>query len=79
LTETHTFLKELQRHVDRSFNNRLLLTETNEWPEDVAACFGAGDGYPMNFHFPLMPRPFMPAYMKNYSRSSIPWATFANC
>jgi maltose alpha-D-glucosyltransferase/alpha-amylase len=59
LPETHTFLKELRRHVDRTFKNRMLLTEANQWPEDAAAYFGAGDECHMNFHFPLMPRLFM--------------------
>jgi maltose alpha-D-glucosyltransferase/alpha-amylase len=59
LAETHAFLKELRRHVDRTFKNRLLLAEANQWPEDAAAYFGAGDECHMNFHFPLMPRLFM--------------------
>ncbi len=59
LPETHVFLKELRRHIDRSFKDRLLLAEANQWPEDAAAYFGAGDECHMNFHFPLMPRLFM--------------------
>lgn len=59
LAETHAFLKELRRHVDRTFKNRVLLAEANQWPEDAAAYFGAGDECHMNFHFPLMPRLFM--------------------
>ncbi len=59
LSETHTFLKELRRHVDRKFKNRIFLAEANQWPEDAAAYFGAGDECHMNFHFPLMPRLFM--------------------
>ncbi len=59
LTETHSFLKELRGHVDRKFKNRMLLAEANQWPEDAAAYFGAGDECHMAFHFPLMPRLFM--------------------
>ncbi len=59
LPETHAFLKELRRHVDRKFKNRLFLAEANQWPEDAAAYFGQGDECHMNFHFPLMPRLFM--------------------
>ena len=59
LPETHAFLKELRRHVDRKFKNRLFLAEANQWPEDAAAYFGTGDECHMNFHFPLMPRLFM--------------------
>jgi maltose alpha-D-glucosyltransferase/alpha-amylase len=59
LAETHAFLKELRRHVDREFPHRMFLAEANQWPEDAAAYFGAGDECHMNFHFPLMPRLFM--------------------
>ncbi len=59
LRETHDFLRELRAHVDSKFGNRMLLAEANQWPEDAAAYFGAGDECHMNFHFPLMPRMFM--------------------
>ncbi|MGE0789420.1 MAG: maltose alpha-D-glucosyltransferase [Sandaracinaceae bacterium] len=59
LPETHAFLKELRAYVDREFDDRMLLAEANQWPEDAAAYFGAGDECHMNFHFPLMPRMFM--------------------
>jgi len=65
LSETHTFLKELRRHVDRKFSNRLFLAEANQWPEDAAAYFGNGDECHMNFHFPLMPRLFMAIHTEN--------------
>jgi len=59
LAETHAFLRELRRHVEHKFPNRLFLAEANQWPEDAAAYFGHGDECHMNFHFPLMPRLFM--------------------
>jgi maltose alpha-D-glucosyltransferase/alpha-amylase len=59
LPETHDFLKELRRHVDAHHKDKMLLAEANQWPEDAAAYFGAGDECHMNFHFPLMPRLFM--------------------
>jgi maltose alpha-D-glucosyltransferase/alpha-amylase len=59
LLETHAFLKELRRHVERKFKNRMFLAEANQWPEDAATYFGQGDECHMNFHFPLMPRLFM--------------------
>jgi maltose alpha-D-glucosyltransferase / alpha-amylase len=59
LPETHGFLKDLRRHVDRRFRNRVLLAEANMWPEDAALYFGDGDECHMAFHFPLMPRLFM--------------------
>jgi maltose alpha-D-glucosyltransferase/alpha-amylase len=37
----------------------MLLSEANQWPEDVLPYFGDGDEVHMNFHFPLMPRLFM--------------------
>jgi maltose alpha-D-glucosyltransferase/alpha-amylase len=59
LPETHAYLKKLRQHVDEKFLNRMLLAEANQWPEDAAAYFGAGDECHMNFHFPVMPRLFM--------------------
>ena len=59
LPETHAFLKQLRRHVDRRFPNRMLLAEANQWPEEAVAYFGDGDECHMAFHFPLMPRLFM--------------------
>ena len=56
LPETHAFLKRLRSHVDERFDDRMLLAEANQWPEDAAAYFGDGDECHMNFHFPLMPR-----------------------
>ncbi|MEX2530717.1 MAG: maltose alpha-D-glucosyltransferase [Gemmatimonadota bacterium] len=65
LPETHAFLKELRAHVDEHFENRMLLAEANQWPEDAAAYFGDGDECHMNFHFPLMPRLFMAVQMED--------------
>ncbi|MDE2141536.1 MAG: maltose alpha-D-glucosyltransferase [Elusimicrobia bacterium] len=59
LPETHAFLKELRAHVDERWTGRMLLAEANQWPEDAARYFGAGDECHMAFHFPLMPRLFM--------------------
>jgi maltose alpha-D-glucosyltransferase/alpha-amylase len=59
LPETHAFLKELRRHLDENWSNRMFLAEANQWPEDAAEYFGDGDECHMNFHFPLMPRLFM--------------------
>jgi len=65
LPQTHEFLKKLRAHVDRKFNNVLLLAEANMWPEDSAAYFGEGDECHMNYHFPIMPRMFMSVNMEN--------------
>lgn len=60
LPETHSFLKDLRRHLDQVHPNRMLLAEANMWPEDAVAYFGeTGDECQMSFHFPLMPRLFM--------------------
>jgi maltose alpha-D-glucosyltransferase / alpha-amylase len=56
LPETHEFLKKVRRHVDDHFQDKMLLAEANQWPEDAAAYFGEGKECHMNFHFPLMPR-----------------------
>ncbi|MEO8745286.1 MAG: maltose alpha-D-glucosyltransferase [Candidatus Dormiibacterota bacterium] len=65
LPETHEFLKELRRHMDSSYPNRMLLGEANQWPEDAVSYFGAGDECNMAFHFPLMPRLFMSIRMED--------------
>ncbi|HJL18862.1 MAG TPA: maltose alpha-D-glucosyltransferase [Sandaracinaceae bacterium LLY-WYZ-13_1] len=65
LPETHDFLKELRAHIDGRFENRMLLAEANQWPEDAAAYFGEGDECHMNFHFPLMPRMFMSVQLES--------------
>ena len=65
LPETHSFLKELRAHIDAKFEGRMLLAEANQWPEDAAAYFGAGDECHMAFHFPIMPRLFMALRMED--------------
>ncbi|MBI2304763.1 MAG: maltose alpha-D-glucosyltransferase [Chloroflexi bacterium] len=65
LPQTHAFLKELRRHVDQRFNNRMLLAEANQWPDDAVAYLGEGDESHMAFHFPLMPRIFMAIRMED--------------
>ena len=59
LPETHAFLKRLRRRIDERYDDRMLLAEANQWPEDAASYFGDGDECHMNFHFPVMPRLFM--------------------
>ncbi|HEU4682545.1 MAG TPA: maltose alpha-D-glucosyltransferase, partial [Gemmatimonadales bacterium] len=65
LPETHAYLKQLRRHVDSQFRNRMLLAEANQWPEDAVNYFGKGDECHMAFHFPLMPRLFMSLQMED--------------
>ncbi|MBV9463865.1 MAG: maltose alpha-D-glucosyltransferase [Verrucomicrobiae bacterium] len=65
LPETHAYLKELRRHVDENYPNRMLLAEANQWPEDAVAYFGNGDACQMAFHFPIMPRLFMGLQMED--------------
>jgi len=65
LPETHAFLKELRRHVDKKYSERMLLAEANQWPEDAVAYFGDGDECHMAFHFPVMPRLFMGLHMED--------------
>jgi len=59
LPETHAYLKRLRAFVDAYAPGTMLLSEANQWPEDVVAYMGEGDEMHMNFHFPLMPRIFM--------------------
>ncbi len=65
LPETHEFLKALRRHVDERWDNRMLLAEANQWPEDAVAYFGDGDECHAAFHFPVMPRLFMGVQMED--------------
>src|SRR5215213_7230273 len=59
LPETHEVLRRLRAELDRSYGDRMLLAEANQWPEDVLQYFGNGDECHMAFHFPLMPRIYM--------------------
>ena len=65
LPETHEFLRELRRHVDERYDDRMLLAEANQWPEESAAYFGNGDECHMAFNFPVMPRMFMAIRMED--------------
>jgi maltose alpha-D-glucosyltransferase / alpha-amylase len=59
LPETHEYLKRVRKVVDDEFEDKVLLAEANQWPEDVVDYFGDGDECHMAFHFPVMPRMFM--------------------
>jgi maltose alpha-D-glucosyltransferase/alpha-amylase len=59
LPETHAYLKEVRREIDRQFPGRILLAEANQWPADVRPYFGDGDEFHMAFNFPVMPRIYM--------------------
>src|SRR5690554_5041924 len=59
LPETHEVLKKIRAALDARYDDRMLLAEANQWPEDTATYFGDGDECHMAFHFPLMPRMYM--------------------
>ncbi|MEO7909668.1 MAG: maltose alpha-D-glucosyltransferase [Roseiflexaceae bacterium] len=65
LPETHAYLKEVRREVDRQFPGRILLAEANQWPADVRPYFGDGDEFHMAFNFPVMPRIYMALRREN--------------
>jgi maltose alpha-D-glucosyltransferase/alpha-amylase len=65
LPETHAFLKKLRAHVDAQYEDRMLLAEANQWPEDTRAYFGDGDECHMAFNFPVMPRMYMALQMED--------------
>ncbi|HEX4214220.1 MAG TPA: maltose alpha-D-glucosyltransferase [Candidatus Dormibacteraeota bacterium] len=65
LPESHEFLRSLRQHIDDNYANRMLLAEANQWPEDSAAYFGAGDECNMAFHFPVMPRLYLALRMED--------------
>ena len=58
LPETHTILKRIRAELDRRYEDKMLLAEANQWPEDVQLYFGDGANA-TSFHFPLMPRMYM--------------------
>ncbi len=65
LPETHEFLKKLRKHIDDNHEDKMLLAEANQWPEDARQYFGEGDECHMAFHFPLMPRLYMGMKMED--------------
>ncbi len=65
LPETYEFLRQIRTHIDNRFQDKMLLAEANQWPEDAVAYFGDGDMCQMAFHFPLMPRLFMSIHMED--------------
>lgn len=65
LPQTHEFLKKLRKHVDDNYEDRMLMAEANQWPEDAVAYFGDGDECHVAFHFPVMPRLFMSVRMED--------------
>ena len=91
LPETHVFLKRFRAHVESINPEAVLLSEANQWPEDVRAYFGEGDEMHMNFHFPLMPRLFQALAQANRTPimeilartpplpETCQWATFLRC
>ena len=91
LPETHVFLKRLRAFVDQVGPGTMLLSEANQWPEDVIHYFGDGDEMHMNFHFPLMPRLYMALAKKDRAPieeilartpplpAGCQWGTFLRC
>jgi len=59
LAETHEVIKRIRAAVDEHYDNRMLLAEANQWPEDVRDYFGEADECHMAYHFPVMPRMYM--------------------
>ena len=72
--ETHEELKRLRSFMDENYENRMLIAEANQWPEDSAAYFGDGDECHMAFHFPLMPRLYLSLERENRLGSSTSWS-----
>lgn len=91
LPETHAYLKRLRAFVEEIAPGTLLLSEANQWPEEVRPYLGDGDEFHMNFHFPLMPRIYLALaradrtpILEILARTppipeSCQWATFLRC
>ena len=45
LPETHAFLKRLRKYMDDHYPGTIILSEANQWPEDVRPYFGNGDEF----------------------------------
>ena len=65
LPETHDELKRIRSFMDENYENRMLIAEANQWPEDSVAYFGESDECHMAFHFPLMPRLYLALQREN--------------
>ncbi len=65
LPETHQVIRRIRAALEESHPDRMLLAEANQWPEETAEYFGAGDECHMAFHFPLMPRMYMALAMED--------------
>lgn len=65
LPETHAYLKKLRRYIDEKFDDKMLIAEANQWPDDASEYFGEGNECHMAFHFPLMPRLYMAMKMED--------------
>lgn len=59
LPETHAVTRYMRSVIDARYEDRMLLAEANQWPEDVRDYFSDGDECHMAYHFPLMPRMYM--------------------
>jgi maltose alpha-D-glucosyltransferase/alpha-amylase len=59
LPAVHDYLKKLRKYVEERHPGKILIAETNLWPEEAAQYYGDGDECHMNYHFPLMPRLYM--------------------
>ena len=57
LPETHAFLRELRAHVDSKYQDRMLLAEANQWPEDAVAYFGRRRRMPHGLSLPAHAAP----------------------
>jgi maltose alpha-D-glucosyltransferase / alpha-amylase len=91
LPETHEYLRKFRAFVEAEKPEALLLSEANQWPEDVIEYFGDGDEMHMNFHFPLMPRIFQSLALAERAPieeilartpelpANCQWATFLRC
>src|SRR3984957_12642766 len=65
LPETHAYLQEVRAHIDQKYQDRMLLAEANQWPDDAVAYFGKGNECHMAFNFPIMPRIYMSLHMED--------------
>lgn len=59
LPETHAYIRDLRREIERAYPGRILLCEANQAVTDLRSYFGNDDEFHLAFLFPLVPRLFL--------------------
>ena len=67
LPQTHAFIKKLRLYINDKYQDKIIIAEANQMPDETIPYFGSGDDeFHMGFYFPLMPRIFLAMARKNF-------------